>query len=138
MNEEQASQNIPNQLTNVSNGLDLNAPKEVTIIVPEEEIMILRESANLAQKNNNANQSTAPTSGTPHYPLPESQIQMNIRVFDLIFYNAHKIKLPNPMWGYHKNSVDKDIIIFSKAKWFKSDVLIPPIYEKQVNSYILY
>jgi hypothetical protein len=37
------------------------------------------------------------------------------------------------MWGYHKNSVEKNIIIFSKAKWFKSDVLIPPIYEKQVS-----
>ncbi|XP_016839241.1 uncharacterized protein LOC103317421 isoform X1 [Nasonia vitripennis] len=127
-----------------SNFKGLNAPKEVTIIVPQEELMILNESNNYAHnkntqktvnrqvKNTNSKTPAPPKGGTLHYPLPESEAQLNIRAFDLIFHNSHKIKLPNAMWGYHKNCIDKDIIIFSKAKWFKSDVLIPPIYEKQV------
>ncbi|XP_014219447.1 uncharacterized protein LOC106647523 [Copidosoma floridanum] len=134
------SKELSEKLPNYQQPIDIE-PKEVTILVPEEEMHLLGQGADYASQNNaifadNGNVQNTQSQKTAHptmdYPLPETEIQKNIRVFDMIFYNSHKIKLPNPMWGYHKNSVDKDIIIFSKAKWFKSDVLIPPIYEKQV------
>lgn len=107
-------------------------PKEITIIVPESELALLNGTDQEKPKRKRTKKSVEPNEGTIHYPLPESDIQRNIRTFDLIFYNSDKIKLPSPMWGYHKNGDNKNVIIFSKARWFE-DVLMPPNYEKQVG-----
>lgn len=108
--------------------MSTEAPKEITIIVPETELAILNQSSHCNQDKPKRKR-TRKEPNEVHYP--ESDVQRNIRTFDLIFQNVHKLKLPSPMWGYHKNGDNKNVVVFSKAKWFE-DVMMPPNYEKQV------
>ncbi|KAJ8688540.1 hypothetical protein QAD02_024335 [Eretmocerus hayati] len=118
--------NTPNR-PKILSVVNFERKKRITVTIPQEEMMILSENS-----NNDTAKGRKRRKQTNCELLPQSESQKLSMEFDLIYKNSHKIKLPNSMWGYHKNNDDENIIIFSKARWFKSDVTIPPLYEKQV------
>ncbi|XP_058805799.1 uncharacterized protein LOC131672530 [Phymastichus coffea] len=104
--------------------------QEVTVATPKDEVLYLSQVKN----NNCPPQKKIKRSkrSTFQTPLQQSEKDMNLRSFDQIYQNSDKIKLPNSMWGYHKNDKDNNIMVFSKIKWFSTNACTLPLYERQV------
>ena len=57
---------------------------------------------------------------------------LSVKPFTLMYNNAKDVTLPNSLWGFHK-TLDEEMIVFSRLKFMKSEVPIPPVYDMQVK-----